>query len=136
MNISPVIKAPFAVQSYRVLFVACAFYFSSFVWRERHVGSLEGLFILGGFVFCSLLGVFYTCIRAPRSRWVLALLGILIPAVVLVGMCRMIFSRPEAWWDWLLCGLETAAAFALPVTFAVALFRDKKTDEYFTKSAA
>jgi hypothetical protein len=136
MNNSPVIKAPFVVQSYRVFFVACAFYFGSFVWRERHIGSFAGLLELQGFTFFSLLGFVYTRVRARRSRWIVAILGILIPAVVYIGMCLMIFSRPEAWWDWLLCGLVTAALFALPVTFAVALFRDKKTDEYFTKSAA
>lgn len=136
MNISPGIKAPFAVLLYRVFFGAGAFYLGWFVWRERHIGSLEGLFILSGFAGYSLLGCFYTWIRSPRSRWVLAWLGILIPAVAYVGLCCMIFSQPEAWWDWLLCGLMTATVFALPVTFAVFLFRDKKTNEYFTKSAA
>ena len=69
MSILPVIKAPLAVQLYRVAFAACAYYFGSFVWQERRVGSLVGLLELQAFTFFSLLGLIYTCVRARRSRW-------------------------------------------------------------------
>jgi len=136
MSILPIIKAPLAVQFYRVAFAVCAIYFGSFVWQERRIGSFVGLLELQAFTFFSLLGLVYTCVRARRSRWILASLGILIPAVVLIGMSFMILSRPEAWWDWLLCLIEIVALFAIPVTFAMVLFRDKKTSEYFTTSVA
>ena len=132
MSILPVIKAPLAVQLYRVAFAACAYYFGSFVWQERRVGSLVGLLELQAFTFFSLLGLIYTCVRARRSRWVLAILGILIPAVILAGMLWLVFSRP-AWWEW---PFTLFVWFVMPVTLAVSLFRDKKTSEYFSHEAA
>jgi uncharacterized membrane protein YedE/YeeE len=82
--------------------------------------------------FLSLLGLIYTCVRARRSRWILAILGILIPAAILTAMLWLVFSRP-AWWEWLFALLMF---FTVPVTLAVSLFRDKRTSEYFTTSAA
>jgi len=60
-------------------------------------------------------------------------LGILIPAVVFVGMSLMVWSRPQIWWEWLLDPLVLFIWFGMPVTLAVSLFRDKKTSEYFTR---
>jgi hypothetical protein len=136
MSILPVIKAPFAVQLYRVAFGACAIYFGSFVWHGWRIGSFTGLLELQGFTFFSLLGLIFTCVRSRHSRWILGSLGILIPAYVFIGMCVMVFSRPEAWWDWCLCLICTVVFFAIPVTLALVLFRDKKTSAYFTTSAA
>ena len=118
MSILPIIKAPFAVQLYRVAFATCAFYFGSFVWQERRIGSVVGLVELQTLTFLSLLG--------------LAILGILIPAAILTAMLWLVFSRP-AWWEWLFALLMF---FTVPVTLAVSLFRDKRTSEYFTTSAA
>jgi hypothetical protein len=132
MSILPIIKAPLAVQVYRVAFAACAAYFGSFVWQERRIGSFVGLLELQSFTFFSLLGLIYTCIRARRSRWILAILGILIPAVILSVMLWLVFSRP-AWWEW---PFALLMFFTVPVTLALSLFRDKKTSEYFTTSAA
>ena len=130
MSIFPVIKAPLAVQLYRSAFAACAIYFGVFVWQERRIGSFAGLLELQAFTFFSLLGLVYTCVRARHSRWILATLGILIPAVILAGLLWLVFSRP-AWWEWPIVLLMW---FTVPVTLAVALFTDKKTSEYFTTS--
>jgi peptidoglycan/LPS O-acetylase OafA/YrhL len=131
MSILPVIKAPLAVQLYRIAFAVCVIYFGSLVWRERRIGSFVGLLELQTFTFFSLLGLIYTCIRARRSRWILAVLGILIPAVILAAMLWVVFSHP-AWWEWPFLVLMF---FTVPVTLAVSLFRDKKTSEYFMTSA-
>lgn len=131
MSIYPVIKAPFVVQLYRVAFVACAFYVGSFVWRFHVTGAILGLTEMQGFVFLNLLGFFYTFVRARRSRWVLAILGILIPSVALGVMLRFVFTWPE-WWEW---PLDLLFIFTMPVTFAVLLFSDQNTSDYFTKSA-
>jgi len=63
------------------------------------------------------------------------MLGILIPAIIFTALCLTVWSRPEAWWDWLLCVLPLILWFMMPVMFAMVLFKDKKTNEYFTKSA-
>ena len=131
MSILPVIKAPLAVQLYRVAFAAFAVYVGSFVWHFRRSGSVEGLLELEGFIFFNLLGFVYTFVRARRSQWVLAILGILIPAVFLAVMFWLEFSWP-AWWEWPIIFL---IYFTVPVTLAVSLFRVKKTSEYFTTSA-
>jgi hypothetical protein len=129
-------KAPLSVQLNRVVFAVYAMYFSSFLWNNGHGSSFEGWLVLGGLTFFSLLGFIYTCVRAPHSRWILAVLDTLIPAFVFVGMCLMIWSRPEAWWDWLLClTLGPIMWFSLPVVFAVILFKDKKAGVYFTSLA-
>ena len=65
MSILPVIKAPLAVQLYRVAFAACVIYFGSFVWQERRIGSFVGLLELQAFTFCSLLGLIYNTALEP-----------------------------------------------------------------------
>jgi len=48
----------------------------------------------------------------------------------------MEFSRP-AWWEWPFDILFVLVVwFGIPILLAVSLFRDKKTCEYFTTSAA
>jgi hypothetical protein len=131
MNILPVIRAPWVIQLYRVAFATCAVYSGSSVWQWRRIGSLDGLLVLLAFTFFSLIGLIYTCVRARRSRWFLAILGILIPGALLIGMVWLVLSRP-AWWEW---PVVFFVVFALPVTLAVSLFRDKTTSGYFTKSA-
>jgi len=132
MSILPVIKAPLAVQLYRFGFAACTYYVGSYVWRFHRTGSFDGLLEMQGYTFLNLLGFIYTFVRARRSQWVLAILGILIPAVALAVMLWLVFSWP-AWWEW---PIILPFIFTMPVILAVSLFRDKKTSEYFTTSAA
>ena len=94
MSIVPVIKAPLPIQVYRVLFAGCAIFVGSFVWQERRIGSFAGLMELDGFAFFSLLGFVYTCVRTRRARWILALLGILIPAVLLACLISFVLRWP------------------------------------------
>jgi hypothetical protein len=123
MNIGPVIKAPIAVQLNRIAFAIYAGFFASPLWRYRHVASGEGAAILLGMVFLSVLGHFYSCIRARRSRWIMAVLGLLIPGIFWTGMCLMEFSSPEGFWDWLLQGLFALFAwFSIPISLALSLF--------------
>jgi hypothetical protein len=136
MSILPPIKAPLGVQLNRVAFTIYAVLFGWPMWGFRHVMVLSGWIIFSSFVFCSLLGFAYTFIRIRRSRWILAVLGLLIPAAFWTGMCLMEFSRPQAWWDWLLDIPAFFLPFIIPACLAWILFKDKKTDEYFTKAAA
>ena len=127
-----IIKAPLTVQFSRIAFVLYAAFFTWPLWKFRHTASQEGLVIFGCFLCFSLLGIFYSCIRACHSRWIMSVIIILIPAVVLALMIRMkIFSSPQSWWEWLLEPLPLIVWFGFPVIFAVLLFKDKKADKYF-----
>lgn len=133
MSVWPVMNAPGVVQIYRLGFAAFGCYLGVFVFRTRQIGALDGLLILDCLFFCSLLGLVYSFIRAPRSRWVVAISGVVIPIAVFAGMCLMVWSRPTAWWDWVLSALLGGAVwFGAPIGFAVALFKDRKAEEYFT----
>jgi hypothetical protein len=137
MSVLPIIKAPLGVQLNRVAFAIYAVFFGWPMWNLRHAMVPSGWVIFSSFVFCSLLGFAYTFIRVRWSRWILAVLGLLIPAVFWAGICLMgIFSRP-AWWEWPLAFLlSLVALLGIPIMLAVLLFRDKKTSEYFTTTAA
>jgi len=136
MSLLSVIRAPLGVQLNRAAFTIYAFFFAWPLWSFRHTISLSGLIIFTSFVFCSLLGLGYSFIRIRRSRWILAVLGLVIPAVFWTSMCLMEFSRP-AWWEWPLDAVFALVVwFGFPILLAVSLFRDRKTSEYFTKSAA
>lgn len=132
MFISSLIKAPLAVQLNRVAFMIYAAFFAWPLCAYRHTISVSGCIIFGSFILCSLLGFGYTFIRIPRSRWILTLFGIVIPAAFWTLMCLMIFSRP-VWWEW---PFALVIWFGIPISLAVSLFTDKKTSEYFTPSAA
>src|SRR4051812_2289917 len=94
MSLDQIMRAPLGVQLNRVAFLLYAIFFTWPLWSFRHSISVRGLFIFGGFVFCGLLGFGYTFVRVPRSRWVLAILGLLIPAAFWFSMCLLVFSRP------------------------------------------
>jgi hypothetical protein len=132
MIISPLIKAPVAVQLNRAAFIIYTAFFAWPLWAFRHTISASGLVIFGAFVFCSLLGLGYTFVRIRRSRWILALFGLLIPAAFWISMCLIVFSRP-AWWEW---PFALTLWFSIPLSLVVPLFKDKKTIEYFTTPAA
>ena len=87
----------------------------------------------GCFLFLSLLGIFYSCIRTCHSRWVISTIMISIPTIVLVEMSHMkIFSAPQTWWEWLLEPLPLFVWFALPTWFSYLLFKDMKAKKYFS----
>ena len=132
MNISPLIKAPLAVQLNRAAFMIFAAFFAWPLCAYRHTISVSGCIIFGSFILCSLLGFGYTFIRIRRSRWILTLFGLLIPAAFWTLMCLVVFRRP-AWWEW---PFALMLWIGIPVFLAVSLFKDKKTIEYFTPSAA
>jgi len=111
----------------RAAFMLYGIFFAWPLWSFRHSISVSGLLIFGGFVFCSLLGFGYSFVRNPRSRWVLAALGLLIPVAFWTSMCLLVFRR-SAWWEWL-CVLPVW--LGIPATLAVSLFTDQKTREYF-----
>lgn len=130
-----VIKAPLGVQLNRLAFLLYAIFFAWPLWCFRHTISVSGLVIFSSFVFCSLLGLGYSFIRVGRSRWILAVLGLVIPIVFWTSMCLMEFSRP-AWWEWPFGAMFALVVwFGIPIMLAVSLFRDRKTSEYFTKQA-
>jgi len=135
MSILPIIKAPLGVQLNRLAFAIYAVFFGWPMWSFRHKMVLSGWVIFSSFVFCSLLGFAYTFIRFRRARWILAVLGLLIPAVFWASMCSM-FSRP-AWWEWpLVVVLVLVVWMGIPIVLVVSLFRDRKTSEYFTTKKA
>jgi len=131
MSVLQVIKAPLGVQLNRAAFLIYAAFFSWPWWHFRHTIVASGLVIFGSFIFCSLLGFGYSFIRMRRSRWILAVLGIAIPAAFWTLMIPE-FSRP-AWWELPLdIVLVSVIWMGIPIMLVVALFRDKKTSEYFT----
>lgn len=136
MSVLRAIKTPLGVQLNRAAFLVYAIFFAWPLWHFRHTVALSGLVILGSFVFCSLLGLGCSFIRFSRSRWILAVLGLLIPAAFWASMSLMEFSRP-AWWEWLFDAVLILVVWmGIPIMLAVSLFRDRKTCEYFTKKAA
>ncbi|MEJ0088539.1 MAG: hypothetical protein WDM80_02070 [Limisphaerales bacterium] len=128
-----VIKAPLAVQFSRIAFSLYIAFFTWPLWKFRHTISKEGIIVFGCFLFFSLLGIFYSFVRARHSRWIMSAIMISIPAIVLFEMYLMkIFSSPQTWWEWLLEPLPLFVWFAFPATFSYLLFKDKKAKEYFT----
>jgi hypothetical protein len=135
MRVLRVIKAPLGVQLNRAAFLIYTAFFSWPCWHWRQKIVVSGIVIFGSFIFCSLLGLGYSFIRIRRSRWIMAVLGLAIPAAFWTLMLPM-FSRP-AWWEWPLdIVLLPVLWMGIPVMLAIALFRDKKTSEYFTTSVA
>ena len=127
MRFLQVLNAPASVQFNRSAFLVYAAFFVWLYWPLRKTASPEGVLIIGGFVVCSLLGFGYSFVRARRSRWILATLGLAIPATFWGLMCLLVFSR-AAWWEW---PIAWAIWSAIPVSLTVSLFKDKKTCEYF-----
>ena len=134
MTISPIIKAPWAIQVYRCFFVVCVIYFSSYLRFLHHGSPVSGILVLVGLPLCSLLGFLATCIRISASRWVLSIFGILIPGFVSVGIFTV--TRHDDWLEWLFTPLFFFIWLALPVCGAIILFRDKKTYDYFARLSA
>jgi hypothetical protein len=134
MSISPVIKAPWAIQVYRCFFVVCLIYFSSYLRLLHHGSPVSGILVLVGLPLCSLLGFLATCIRVPASRWVLSVFGILIPGFISVGIFTV--TRHDDWVEWLFTPFFFFIWLALPACGAITLFRDKKTYDYFARLAA
>ena len=152
MNIRPVIKAPVAVQLNRIAFAIYTWFFASFLWSVRRAASVEGTAFFLGMIFLSVLGLFYSCIRARRSRWIMTVLVILIPGLVIASTCLLEFSRPEGWWDWLTAVLIVFFCWlGVPILLALSLFKNiyitfrkldmvvefrpaRKSIEYFTGS--
>ncbi len=53
----------------------------------------------------------------------MAVLVLLIPGIVFIGMSFMEFSRPEGWLDWLLEGFFAFIVwFSIPLMLALSLF--------------
>ena len=128
MSLLRVIKAPFAVQIYRVEFLAFAIGSIFLAWQERRSNLTIDLLVL-----FSLFGLICTWMRISLSRWFLVMLGNMMPAALFV-LCILGSDLSEvAWWKW---PIGLVIWFAVPVTLAASLFIDKKTSEYFTISAA
>jgi amino acid transporter len=124
MNIWPVIKAPIAVQLNRIAFALYVGFFGSFLWRVHSIASVEGTAIFLGMIFFCVPGLFYSFVRARRSRWIMAALGLLIPGLVFTSMCLLEFSRPEGLSDWFLFVLAALVYwFAIPIMLALLLFK-------------
>ena len=81
MSILSVIRAPLLVQFNRVAFLAYAGLFGWALCRFGTFNSPKGLLVLTSYEFSSLLGLGYCFIRIRRARWILAVLGLVIPAL-------------------------------------------------------
>ncbi|HEY4415099.1 MAG TPA: hypothetical protein VGO57_05355 [Verrucomicrobiae bacterium] len=132
MNVLLLIKAPLGVQLKRVVFIIYALFFAWPLWSFRHTISGSGLVVFTSYVFCSLLGLGYTFVRVRHARLILAVLGLLIPSVFWTSMCLMEFSWPTLWESPFDISLVLVVWLGYPILLAVALFKDKRTNEYFT----
>lgn len=133
MKIWPIINAPLVVQLNRTVFAIYATFFIWIMWETHRTASPKGWITFFSFLFFSIVGIFYSCVRARRSQWIMSVIVILIPSIVVAEMFYMeIFSTP-AWWEWLLLPLNPI--FSVPAVFAISLFKDKKARDYFTKPA-
>jgi hypothetical protein len=125
------IKAPLGVQLNRAAFMIYAAFFAWPFWSFRHSISATGVVFFTSYEFCSLLGLGYSFVRLRRSRWILTMLGLGIPATFWIVICLMEFSSP-AWWEWPFDVIFVLAVWmGIPIILTIALFRDKKTSEYF-----
>ena len=116
-------RAPIAVQLNRIAFALYAGIFGSYLWRVHNIASVEGTAIFLAMMFFCVLGLFYSFIRARRSRWIMAVLGLLIPGLVFASMCFLEFSRPEGLWDWFQSVLIALFFwFGVPIMLALSLF--------------
>ena len=123
MNLWPVIKVPLAVQLNRVAFALYAWFFWANFRPLRDIGSVEGTAIIVGMIFLCVLGFFYSFIRARSSRWIMAVLVILIPGLLFAAMCRWEWSWPDGWFDFAVdLAMGLLLWFGVPVLLAVSLF--------------
>lgn len=99
----------------------------------HHGSPLSGVLVLCSFPFFSLLGLLATWVRFPILRWVLSIFGILIPFAISSGIFFML--GPVTWSDWLFAPVYFLIWLAMPVCGTILLFKDKKTYEYFDRSA-
>jgi hypothetical protein len=128
MSILSVIKAPLGVQLNRVAFLLYSILFTWPVWSFGLQNIvMSGMLLFEGFIFCSVLGLFYTFVRARRARWVLAVLGILIPAV----FWSLMSFDGSTWGEWWWWPLEAVDMMGIPVCLVMSLF-GKKESAYFT----
>jgi len=131
VSTSSIIKVPLGVQLNRMAFALCAVVFAWLIWHFRHDIGLKGWLMFGSFIFCSLLGLIYSCVRARWSRLVLVILDLLIP--LLFWVC--FFAPPPHWWQWLIQIPAFCIPFIIPALLAWTLFKHRRTDEYFTRKA-
>jgi hypothetical protein len=125
----PIVQAPWVIQLYRCLFVAIILYFDSYLRNFPYGGWLSGLLIFETFTVCGIAGLILTFVRVSWSRWVIASLGILIPATILGAL--FLWLPYQGWFD-ALCGLFIwSSVVFFFVAWALALFKDEKTKVYF-----
>jgi hypothetical protein len=131
MSILSVIKAPVTVQLYRCFFAVSLIYFGSFLRLLHHGSPLSGILVIASFPFCSLVGLIAACIPVHFSRWIMAILGVLILSVAFGGL--FFFTLPDEGWLDTVGGVVLWLEFiGVAITWAFVLFRDKKTSQYFT----
>ena len=132
------VKAPLVVQLNRVAFIFYSAVFGWFLWCHHLAiwnGGIEHNIFFFGTVLCSVLGFFYSFVRARRSRWILAILVALIsPTFVFIGSMFAVSIIP--WINgWPLDALMILVGVVFPWSLVFALFIDGKTDAYFTGQA-
>jgi hypothetical protein len=130
MSVVSIIKAPWPVQLYRCLFTVSLVYFGSFLRLLHHGSPLSGIVVIAGFPIFSLIGLIAACMPIRVSRWIMAILGVLIPGVAFGGL--FFFVLPDqGWFDRLFAFVFLFLILGVTVPWAYALFKDKKTVEYF-----
>jgi hypothetical protein len=130
MSILTSIKAPLTVQLYRCFFRVGLLYFSSFLHLLHRGSPLSGILILTGFPSCCLVGLLATFIRIPLSRWILAMLGVLIPGVAFGAL--FLFQPNNGWVDGVWGVMLWLAIVGVPLSMGWNLFKDKGARGYFS----
>jgi len=132
MNISSVIRAPWAVQVYRCFFAAFLVYVALALhfYPVNRYTPFSGIVVICGLSCFSFFGLLATFIRASWARWFLACFGIWIPAILL-GVVYFHDTDKELW-DWFLSAVFMLMWLSVPFCGALMLFRHDKTRKYFT----
>jgi peptidoglycan/LPS O-acetylase OafA/YrhL len=130
MNAWTAIKAPAVVQFNRIAFAIYTAIFGLVLWRFHRIASVEGTAIFLCMFLLSVQGLASSCIRAPCSRWIMAVVSHLISGILLTGMLLVEFNSPKGCWDWLLTGLCVLPTwFSVPLMLSFPLFRHISFDK-------
>ena len=105
------------------------------MWDIHRTASVQAAAFFLVMVLLSVLGFVTSCIRARRSRWIMAALDLLLSGLVFILMCLMEFSRPVGFSDWILSGMIVLLGwFGIPILLALSFFKNIQNVSFVGKN--